>query len=136
MAGLIYEFIFDTQKCNKICGEGQTGKTKSSLAHPPLVPSVLWAQHQGPIFEESESDSFSPYASLPFQKAVNMRPQPPPPPLHPPTPHPENRRPSQHNMGCKAEVHAQPNLRTEVQYHSKKTLYDLNMFNPNHYLPY
>lgn len=47
------------------------------LARPP-IPSVLWAQHQGPIEEDNESDAASssnPYSTLPFRKMHSFVPR-------------------------------------------------------------
>lgn len=72
------------------------------LARPP-IPTVLWAQQQGPIREE-DSDGMSscnPYATLPFQKRMSLmetthiphRPEGPPPPL-------PSQPPSKRFSGC------------------------------------
>ncbi len=97
-------------------------KTRPLMARPP-VPTVLWAQHQEPILEESDSEYPSPYATLPFQRLSSFKSpptsQPPPPPV---PPIPQNRRylydekgllchtppkPSSSNVFCKVDVHNQ-----------------------------
>ncbi|RWS07157.1 cell adhesion molecule-like protein 7 [Dinothrombium tinctorium] len=82
-------------------------RTKPLLARPP-VPTVLWAQQQGPIIEENE-DFPSPYATLPLKRLTTFNS---PPKVKPPSP-PEIRRFSQdshlpsssNNVFCKADVH-------------------------------
>ena len=56
------------------------------LARPP-VPTVLWAQQQGPIMEESESESYSSpsYTTMPLKRFTTFNPSPEhPPPRLPP----------------------------------------------------
>lgn len=69
-------------------------KSKPLLSRPP-IPTVLWAQQQEPIMEESDSEYPSPYATLPCQKFANeftsFKTQGfPPPPNQPPPPPPPN----------------------------------------------
>lgn len=96
------------------------------LARPP-VPTVLWAQAQGPIFEESESESAfpSPYATMPTNRFTTFNPPPDQPPPCRPTEDPRrasmgpgsacssfaprestnNSSPASSSLFCKADVH-------------------------------
>lgn len=85
------------------------GSGRPLLARPP-VPTVLWAQQQGPIMEESESEFPTPYSTMPMKRFTTFNPSPDRSPPRPIAAGPEKpTRASYHeassNVFCKADVH-------------------------------
>lgn len=110
-------------------------KTRPLLARPP-VPTVLWAQHQEPILEESDEYP-SPYATLPFQKFTSFKSpptsHPPPPPLPPDNP---NRRYTQDEKGllCHTPPHTSSSnvfCKVDIHHQDNSDSYD-EFFKPHH----